>query len=505
MIMLMCLVILLLFCCIFITLLSRHKKPPGPYGFPFIGCLTLIDPLKPYETFSRLARQYGTTYGLWMGQVYTVVLTDPTLIRTILSKDEATGRAPLFITHGIMGGHGIICAQGNLWRDQRRLSIDWLRKLGMVKYGCARLNLERRINSGLIEMLQDIDNMVDKAPQGLNPSPIIHHVLGNLLNDLVFGIKYEKNNVTWKYLQHLQEEGVKHIGVSMAVNFLPFLRYLPSTRRTINFLLSGKHQTHAIYDALISHQRSKLRSCDTFIEEQEECILTYFLKEAAKRQEAGRPDAAFCDDIQLRHLMADLFGAGVDTTFTTIRWALLYIALYPTVQKRLREELRQRLVVNEPPSLKDVEALPYLRATIAEVQRIRTVVPLGIPHGTTKEIKIGDFKIPSNTMIMPVVWAVHMNPILFNAPNTFKPERFLDLEGRFSIPNYFLPFQVGKRMCLGEELARNILHLYIANIVSHYDWIRISPEDAMLIDLTGNCGLTLTPPDYIIIFSKNNK
>lgn len=106
---------------------------------------------------------------------------------------------------------------------------------------------------------------------------------------------------------------------------------------------------------------------------------------------------------------------------------------------------------------------------------------------------------------MPVVWAVHMNPILFNAPNTFKPERFLDLEGRFSIPNYFLPFQVGKRMCLGEELARNILHLYIANIVYHYDWIRISPEDAMLIDLTGNCGLTLTPPDYIIIFSKNNK
>lgn len=151
---------------------------------------------------------------------------------------------------------------------------------------------------------------------------------------------------------------------------------------------------------MISHQRSKLRSCDTFIEEQEECILTYFLKEAAKRQEAGRPDAAFCDDIQLRHLLADLFGAGVDTTFTTIRWALLYIALYPTVQKRLREELRQRLVVNEPPSLKDVEALPYLRATIAEVQRIRTVVPLGIPHGTTKVTMVLEVHVTSIQRIL---------------------------------------------------------------------------------------------------------
>uniref|UniRef100_A0A182PDH3 Uncharacterized protein n=1 Tax=Anopheles epiroticus TaxID=199890 RepID=A0A182PDH3_9DIPT len=489
---------LFLLSCVLVVLLGQHKKLPGPYGLPFIGYLSFINPLKPYETFSRLAERYGSIYGLWMGQVYTVIVTDSTLIRTILAKEEATGRAPLYITHGIMGGYGLICSQGDLWRDQRKLSIELLRRLGMVKYGTTRLDLQRRIMSGLTEILQDIDNNMDREKHGINPSSIIHHVLGNLMNDLVFGIKYEKCDETWKYLQHLQEEGVKHIGVSMAVNFLPFLR-------TIEFLLSGKQKTHLIYDAIIADQRSKLHASVSSNIEQDECVLKCYLKEAAQRQEAGRRDAAFCDDKQLRHLLADLFGAGVDTTFTTIRWALLYIALYPAVQQRLREELRQRLDGNEPPCLDDVEALPYLRATVAEVQRIRTVVPLGIPHGTTKDLTVAGYNIPSNAMIMPLVWAVHMNPTLFKAPNTFKPERFLDPEGGFTTPKHFFPFQVGKRMCLGDELARNILHMYIARIVSYYDWLRISPEEATLIDLTGNCGLTLTPPDYRIIFYKKEK
>lgn len=120
---------------------------------------------------------------------------------------------------------GIICTEGNLWKDQRKLSIELLRKLGTTKYGKNRIELEKRIMRGVIENLNEIESESYQS-FSFDPIPILHNSLGNVVNDMVYGQIYDKNDVTWKYLKHLQEEGIKHIGVSGVVNFLPLLRYL---------------------------------------------------------------------------------------------------------------------------------------------------------------------------------------------------------------------------------------------------------------------------------------
>lgn len=84
----------------------NRKLPPGPLGIPLLGYLPWIDPRAPYETFTALSKKYGPVYGVSLGSLYTVVLSDPKDIRSVLAKDAATGRAPLFVTHGIMKGYG---------------------------------------------------------------------------------------------------------------------------------------------------------------------------------------------------------------------------------------------------------------------------------------------------------------------------------------------------------------------------------------------------------------
>lgn len=84
----------------------RRNRPPGPWGLPFIGYLPWLDPEAPYLSLTNLTRKYGSVYSLWMGSVYTVVVTDHKIIKKILAKDVFSGRAPLYLTHGIMNGYG---------------------------------------------------------------------------------------------------------------------------------------------------------------------------------------------------------------------------------------------------------------------------------------------------------------------------------------------------------------------------------------------------------------
>lgn len=136
---------------------------------------------------------------------------------------------------------------------------------------------------------------------------------------------------------------------------------------------------------------------------------------------------------------------------------------------------------------------------MSETQRIRSVVPLGIPHGTNKETYIGKYEIPKNSMIIPLQWAVHMNPSHWNDPEKFDPNRFLLEDGSYKSPLQFIPFQTGKRICPGDELARNILYSYSAHILKRF---KISLPITESADLYGTCGITLTPHTYSLIFEE---
>lgn len=92
-----------------------------------------------------------------------------------------------------------------------------------------------------------------------------------------------------------------------------------------------------------------------------------------------------------------------------------------------------------------------------------------------------------------------MSPENWTDPETFNPSRFIDENGFYQASPNLIPFQTGKRICIGEELARMLLYLHTSNILRKF---KITLENCDQFDLTGNCGITLTPNDHKLFFEK---
>ncbi|XP_042232858.1 cytochrome P450 306a1-like [Homarus americanus] len=94
--------------CVYVLWVWRSSRnlPPGPWGLPLVGYLPWLNQRAPHLTMVNLVKRYGRVFSLKMGSVLVVVMTDPQTIRDILSQKSSTGRAPLYLTHGIMKGYG---------------------------------------------------------------------------------------------------------------------------------------------------------------------------------------------------------------------------------------------------------------------------------------------------------------------------------------------------------------------------------------------------------------
>ncbi|KAK1122009.1 hypothetical protein K0M31_009857 [Melipona bicolor] len=469
---------------------KARRLPPGPWQLPIVGYLPWIDPEKPHETLTKLAKIYGPVCGFHMGSVYTVILSDPQIIKQTFAKDALSSRAPLYLTHGIMKGYGLVCAEGERWKDQRKFVSNCLRNFGMVKYeGPKRERLEKRIS----DLADECVSMLKRrgADEPIDPLDTLHHCMGNLVNSIVFGKTYEEEEQVWKWLRHLQEEGVKQIGVAGPLNFLPFLRFLPKYGRTIQSIIDGKEKTHKVYRQILVEHRARTRESENT--DKVDSFLAAFDEQMRKRNAA---EPGFFTEPQLYHLLADLYGAGVDTTLTTLRWFLLFMAAYPAEQEKIQSEM-DLCLKGAQLTLEDRIAMPRLEAAIAEVQRIRSVTPLGFPRGTSEDIQIGDYDVPRGAMIVPMQWAVHTDSAYWQDPLEFRPDRFLTDDGSFFKPESFLPFQSGKRVCVGEELARMILFLFTGRILRAFA-ISVPPNE--VVDLEGECGITLVPKPHRLTF-----
>ncbi|XP_039543540.1 cytochrome P450 2K1-like isoform X2 [Pimephales promelas] len=209
--------------------------------------------------------------------------------------------------------------------------------------------------------------------------------------------------------------------------------------------------------------------------------------------QSGKKNSYFHDE-NLMVTVTDLFVAGTDTSATTLRWGLMFMAKYPHIQDRVHEEI-DRLIGERQPAVEDRKKLPYTDAVIHETQRLADIAPL-VPHMTSCDVHFNGYFIKKGTNVFPLLTSVLKDPSEWEKPNSFYPEHFLDEKGQFVKRDAFLAFSAGRRVCLGESLARMELFLFFTSLFQSYRFTTppgVSGDD---LDLKGIVGITLTPSPH---------
>uniref|UniRef100_A0A672U095 Uncharacterized protein n=1 Tax=Strigops habroptila TaxID=2489341 RepID=A0A672U095_STRHB len=186
---------------------------------------------------------------------------------------------------------------------------------------------------------------------------------------------------------------------------------------------------------------------------------------------------------------------GTETTSTTIRWALLFMAKYPEIQGTIsKTEIDAVIGQARQPALQDRNNMPYTNAVIHEVQRKGNIIPFNVPRLTTKDTFVDGFLIPKGTIMVTNLTSVMFDKNVWETPDTFNPGHFLK-DGQFWKSEYFMPFSIGKRSCLGEVLARAELFLFFTSLLQKFTFQ--APPDTTL-SLKVQLGITVAPQPYKI-------
>ncbi|XP_064082744.1 cytochrome P450 18a1-like [Macrobrachium nipponense] len=465
--------------------------PPGPWGLPIIGFLPFMSN-EVHKMFFRLAKKYGQVYRIQVGEKLFVILTDPKVIKEAFRREEFNVR-PSTALYDMFEGYGLVNTSGLIWKDQRRFIHERMRAFGMKTTGPGREQMQDTIMVEVENLLQCLATGEGKP---MEVAELFSNATTNVICSFLMSLRFRPNFAnfpSFKRLLALQDEGFKLFLKCDIANYVPFFKYMPSVRRNFRRLIACRDESVEMIQDIISQRRK------TFDPEHIRDILDSYLLEEYRAKKEGRILFEGRDfDRQLVQVMNDMFSAGQETVKTCLLWSLVFLLNHPHVASKVQAELDSIVGRSRMPTLDDQQHMPYTEATICEVLRRSSIVPLGTSHATSRETTLGEYTIPKGATVIPLLYACHMNPQYWTDPEEFNPLRFIDAEGNVKKPEHFLPFGVGRRMCLGHVLAKSQLFLYFTSILHVFN---IScPENEPLPSMEGDLGTTLTPKPFKICF-----
>jgi cytochrome P450 len=380
--------------------------PPGPAeGFDLGGSDESLGRLRRYfAEFGDCYRVFAPSRG-----VYNYVINHPDDIKRVLlsnhrnyTKGEGMDRVKILL------GNGIMTSEGDFWRRQRRMMQPSFHRRVIDQF------------SALIRAVNDkfAARWAEKAArrEAINVSDDSSELTLEIVLRSIFGSD----------LARLENQ----FGAN------PFEVVAKEQNRDLKFAFRFRSLTKLVAELINRRRQTPEEHFD---------FLSMLMASRDRDSNAAMSDKELIDEV------LTLIVAGHETTAAALTWTWYLIGQHPHTAERLQAEA-DRTSPDQTLGLDAAESLEFTHQVLQEALRL---YPPGwlITRRTLEADELGGFAIPPRTDVFISPYMLHRHPAFWSEPEEFRPERFAGADAaerhRFS----YIPFAVGPRHCIGENIA----------------------------------------------------
>ncbi len=410
---------------------------------------------------AECAARFGDIFRIQIsGYGTAAIVSSPELIKEIFagSADVFLGGKSNEMVRPFVGSNSVLVLDGPEHQRQRKLLMPALHGERMHAYGQAMLELT---NAAIDSWPLHQNFALHTQMQVITLRVILRTIFG-----VAAGPQFERLFV------------LLHEGVELASN--PLLLFPIMQRELGGYSPWGRfmHMSRQVDEILREEVAQRRKSSDA---DARADVLTMLMK---ARDEHGQ-EMSFQE---LRDELVTMLVAGHETTATALGWTMVGLLQDSALCQKLRDELAGACE-NGHLVPEKIAKLELLDATVREGLRLHPIAPV-VGRLLAKPIQLGGFDIPAGWVVAPSVYLAHHRASVFQNPERFEPERFL--QSRPS-PSDWLPFGGGVRRCPGAAFATYEMKLVLASILWRTQ-LRLKPG---YVAKPTRRGVTLAPSEKV--------
>jgi cytochrome P450 len=415
--------------------LKTLRDIPGPRGLPILGNV-LAYARDPLARQLEWIAEHGDTIRYRLAGQDVVLTIDPDAVR-----DVFTGKADAFVKGRALQqakrvvGEGLLTAEGDKHLRARRMLSPIFSPAAIAEH--ARVMVETTS--------QHADGWRDGEVRDI-AEDMAHSALAIIARVLFRGDVDDET----RSIGHALEDALRVVA-RLTIPIYKLVAWLPLPSH-VRFWRARRYLDALMYRLIDDRRKRGGEPTD---------MLGMLL---AARDEEG--DQKGLTDEQIRDELITLFLAGHETTANGMAWTFALLAESPEVEAKLVSELKS-VLGDRPATLEDLPKLTYTKQVVFESLRLKPPV-WNIARRATREVELAGYALPKDTVVIVSPYTSHRQARFFDAPDTFRPERWDGVDPRKTLRGTYFPFAGGKRVCIGEHFALMEMQLMLATVLRRY-------------------------------------